>query len=79
MLKPDKFTQLDRSLVYTVALMIEIFLNYNNRCSYEFLYKSIEERIGDDVLYLFIPAIDFLFLLGKIKYDIETDNLELVI
>lgn len=77
MLKPDKFTDLKKSLVYTVALLIEEFKKNNYKCSYEKLYKAIERQIGDYVLYLFLPAIDFLFLLGKVRYDIESDILEL--
>lgn len=77
MLKPDKFTELNKSLIYTVALMIDSFKKNDGKCNYEQLYKMIEDTIGDDILYLFIPALDFLFLLGKVTYDINTDDLEM--
>jgi hypothetical protein len=77
MLKPDKFTDLNRSVVYTVALLIKEFKENENNCSYSKLYKAVEEQIGEDVLYLFLPAIDFLFLLGKVDYDLKTDVLEM--
>ncbi|WP_138420902.1 ABC-three component system middle component 8 [Aquibacillus sediminis] len=77
MLKPDKFTDLNRSLLYTVALLIKEFKENENKCSYGELYTAIEKQIGEDVLYLFLPAIDFLFLLGKLDYDLKTDVLEM--
>ncbi|WP_339283787.1 ABC-three component system middle component 8 [Oceanobacillus sp. FSL K6-3682] len=77
MLRPDKFTELNRSLIYVVALLIKLFKENNYKCSYKQLYNALEKQIGDDALYLFLPAIDFLFLLGRVDYDIESDVLEM--
>lgn len=79
MLRPDKFTELNRSLIYVVALLINLFKENNYKCSYGKLYNDLERQIGDDALYLFLPAIDFLFLLGRVDYDIESDVLEMKI
>lgn len=79
MLKPDKFTELNRSVIYVVSLLIQLFKENDYRCSYGQLYNTLEKQIGDDALYLFLPAVDFLFLLGRIDYDIETDVLEMKI
>ncbi|KYD08265.1 hypothetical protein HV436_15975 [Bacillus sporothermodurans] len=79
MLKPDKFTELNRSVIYAVALLIKVFKENSYKCSYGKLYNALEKQIGDDTLYLFLPAVDFLFLLGKVDYDIESDVLELKI
>ncbi|WP_077358963.1 ABC-three component system middle component 6 [Virgibacillus halodenitrificans] len=79
MLRPDKFTELNRSLIYVVALLIKLFKENNYKCSYGKLYNDLEKQIGDDALYFFLPAIDFLFLLGRIDYYIESDVLELKI
>ncbi|WP_368222468.1 ABC-three component system middle component 8 [Bacillus velezensis] len=79
MLRPDKFTELNRSLIYVVALLIELFKENDHKCSYRKLYNALEKQIGDDALYLFLPAVDFLFLIGRIDYDIESDVLEMKI
>ncbi|MCW1928366.1 ABC-three component system middle component 8 [Bhargavaea beijingensis] len=79
MLKPDKFTELNRSVIYAVAVLITVFKENEYKCSYENLYKALEKQLGEDTLYLFLPAVDFLFLLGKVDYDIETDVLEMKI
>ncbi|MFD1449521.1 ABC-three component system middle component 8 [Oceanobacillus sojae] len=79
MLRPDKFTELNRSLIYVVALLIKLFKENDYKCSYGKLYNDLEKQIGDDALYLFLPAIDFLFLLGRVDYDIESDVLEMKI
>lgn len=77
MLKPDKFTEINRSVIYVVSLLIQLFKENDYQCSYGQLYDTLEKQIGDDTLYLFLPAVDFLFLLGRIDYDIETDVLEM--
>ncbi|AMM99283.1 ABC-three component system middle component 8 [Bacillus pumilus] len=79
MLRPDKFTELNRSLIYAVALLIKVFIKNDNKCNYRELFNALEHQIGDDALYLFLPAIDFLFLLGRVDYDIESDVLEMKI
>ncbi|MGJ9385913.1 ABC-three component system middle component 8 [Salipaludibacillus sp. CF4.18] len=78
-LRPDKFTDLNRSLIYAVALLIKVFKENDHKCSYGKLYNALEKQIGDDTLYLFLPAVDFLFLLGRVDYDIESDVLEMKI
>ncbi|WP_164670219.1 ABC-three component system middle component 6 [Virgibacillus doumboii] len=79
LLRPDKFTELNRSLIYVVAILIKLFKENDYKCSYGKLYNDLEKQIGDDALYLFLPGIDFLFLLGRINYDIESDVLEMKI
>ncbi|WP_420868765.1 ABC-three component system middle component 8 [Brevibacillus invocatus] len=48
-------------------------------CNYNELYKTVEEHLGEDAFYLFLPSLNFLFLLGKLKYDIGSDMLEMII
>ena len=52
-------------------------LKYNS-ISYDNLYTKLSTKFGDEIKYLFIPSLDFLFLLGKIKYISETDSLEVI-
>lgn len=79
MLKPDKFTDLNKSIVHTVAIIINEFKKNNLKCNYHDLYKSVQGYLGEDAFYLFLPALDFLYLLGKLNYDIGTDMLEMKI
>ena len=79
MLKPDKFTDLNKSIVHTVAIIINEFKKNRYKCSYNELYKIVEEHLGEDAFYFFLPSLDFLFLLGKLKYDIGSDMLEMII
>ncbi|MDM5201549.1 hypothetical protein QUF79_26320 [Fictibacillus enclensis] len=79
MLKPDKFTDLNKSIVYTVAIILAEFKKNKYKCNYNDLYTTIEEHLGEDAFYLFLPSLDFLFLLGKLKYDIGSDMLEMII
>ncbi|WP_341962872.1 hypothetical protein NM897_05970 [Planococcus maritimus] len=78
-MRPDKFTELNRSLIYAVALLIKLFKENDYKCSYGKLFNELEKQIGDDALYLFLPALDFLFVLGRVDYDIESDILEMEI
>lgn len=77
MLKPHKYLDLNKSLVKVTSEIIKVLLEYKT-IEYEDLFKIIEDNFGLDGTHLFIPSLNFLFLLGKIEYDIETDVLELL-
>jgi len=79
LLKPDKFTDLNKSIVHTVAILINEFKKNKYECNYNELYKTVEEHLGEDAFYLFLPSLNFLFLLGKLKYDIGSDMLEMIV
>lgn len=77
-LKPDKFTKLDKSLLYATGLVIKIFKKNNYKCKYSNLYLDLEELMGSDSYYFFLPALDLLFLLGKLEYNMQSDTLEMI-
>lgn len=76
MLRPTKHSHPDRT-VMNVALLLLKHLGRRRLDRYgdlrEFAKKSV---IGGDVL--FLPALNFLFLLGLIEYRPKTDAIEYV-
>ncbi|KQX34236.1 hypothetical protein ASD04_16465 [Devosia sp. Root436] len=76
MLKPSKHAHPDRTVV-NVALMILTRLRALRLCGYEALLAFIRKNVvGGDVL--FLPSLNFLFLLGLIEYHPKTDAIEYV-
>lgn len=77
MIKPTKFLNLDNCLI-NISTTILIELLKNKKVCYDDLYDKLYTKFGSSIEYLFIPSLDFLFLLGKINYISETDSLELI-
>ena len=74
MLRPSKHSHPDRTVI-NVALLMLVHLKARRVVEYEklraFAKKSV---IGGDVL--FLPALNFLFLMGRINYLPKTDSIE---
>lgn len=76
MLRPTKHSHPDRTVI-NVAVIVLVRLkklrivNYSDILSYA--KKSV---IGGDVL--FLPALNFLFLMGLIEYRPKTDSIEYI-
>lgn len=77
MIKPTKFLNLNNCILNLCTYILTELLKYNS-ISYDNLYNKLSTEFGSEIKYLFIPSLDFLFLLGKIKYIPETDSLELI-
>lgn len=76
MLKPTKHTHPDRTVV-NVALLVLSRLRVRRLEDYENLRKLAKKAvIGGEVL--FLPALNFLYLLGLIEYHPKTDAVEYV-
>jgi hypothetical protein len=75
MIKPDKFTNPDYSVINIGAAILTLlknkhFMNYD-----ELLTKILNDRkIGEKAKENYSYALDFLHLLGKIDYQENTDN-----
>lgn len=78
MLKPDKYLSFDVCLVNIAASVINILLK-NGSCYYVELLNQVKLIHGKDSKYEFQNALNFLYLLGKIKYYPDNDTLELII
>jgi hypothetical protein len=74
MLRPTKHSHPDRTVV-NVALLLMLRLRARRVGEYDDLRKYAKKAVtGGDVL--FLPALNFLFLLGLIRYLPKTDSIE---
>lgn len=76
MLRPTKHAHPDRTVIH-VALLLLARLRHRRLDSYDDLKGYARRAItGGEVL--FLPSINFLFLLGLIDYHAKTDAIEYV-
>jgi hypothetical protein len=76
MLRPTKHSHPDRTVVY-VALRLLARLRTHRLDDYDGLRKYAKAAVtGGDVL--FLPALNFLYLLGLVDYRPKTDAVEYV-
>jgi hypothetical protein len=76
MLRPTKHSHPDRTIV-NVALLLLKHLRKRRFDRYGDLLVFVKKAVsGGDVL--FLPALNFLFLLGLIEYRPKTDAIEYV-
>lgn len=76
MLRPTKHSHPDRTVV-NVALLMLARLRARRLEEYDTLLKYARNAVsGGDVL--FLPSLNFLFLIGLIEYHQKTDSIEYV-
>ena len=76
MLRPTKHSHPDRTVI-NVALRLLVRLKSERLESYDGLRKFAKKTVnGGDVL--FLPALNFLFLMGLVDYRSKTDAIEYV-
>lgn len=76
MLRPSKHAHPDRTVV-NVAMLLLLRLKARRLCDYDSLFAYARKAVvGGDVL--FLPSLNFLFLMGLVEYHPKTDALEYV-
>ena len=76
MLRPSKHAHPDRTVI-NVALLVLMRLRAKRLWDYGALFDYARKAVvGGDVL--FLPALNFLFLMGLVEYHPKTDALEYV-
>jgi hypothetical protein len=76
MLRPTKHSHPDRTVI-NVSLLLLARLKALRLDEYESLRQFAKKSVvGGDVL--FLPALNFLYLVGLIEYRIKTDAVEYV-
>ena len=76
MLRPTKHSHPDRTVI-NVALRLLVRLKRQRLDSYDDLRKFSKKTVeGGEVL--FLPALNFLFLMGLINYRPKIDSIEYV-
>ncbi|MEE9343113.1 MAG: ABC-three component system middle component 8 [Gammaproteobacteria bacterium] len=74
MLKPTKHSHPDRTVI-NVSLLLLMRLKKRRIDDYDSLREYAKKKvIGGDIL--FLPALNFLYLLGMIAYRPKTDAVE---
>lgn len=76
MLRPTKHTHPDRTVI-NVSLLLLSRLKNRRVDEYDVLRKFAKKHVvGGDVL--FLPALNFLYLMGLVEYRSKTDAVEYV-
>lgn len=76
MLRPTKHSHPDRTII-SISLLLLARLKLRRVDDYDALRKYAKKSVsGGDVL--FLPALNFLFLMGLIDYRPKTDAVEYV-
>jgi hypothetical protein len=76
MLRPTKHSHPDRTVI-NVSLLLLARLKARRVDEYDELRKLAKKSVvGGDVL--FLPALNFLFLMGLIEYRPKTDSVEYI-
>lgn len=76
MIRPSKHNDPDKTLIYASFLILKR-LKKSKIVSYEDLLGFIKKEITSGE-YLFLPALNFLFLLGLINYQSKNDMIEYI-
>lgn len=76
MIKPTKHSHPDKTVVYASFIMLKE-LRKKRIVSYFDLYQLIKNKVTSGE-FLFMPSLNFLFLLGLIEYRVKTDSIEYI-
>lgn len=76
MIKPTKHSHPDKTVVYASFIMLKE-LRKKRIVSYSDLYQLIKNKVTSGE-FLFMPSLNFLFLLGLIEYRVKTDSIEYI-
>jgi len=72
-IRPDRHTNLDYSVVNIGSFILKE-LNAYYDISYDKLLEKVIETLGEQAKENYPYALNFLFLLGKLKYQQSTDS-----
>ena len=75
MLTPRKHLNLDLSVIRIAAIMLKE-LRKRGVLEFERLRSIVQSRVGPDGEQVFLSALNFLYLLGKVEYHIKNDTIE---
>jgi len=77
MIKPDKYTNLELSVVNISAQVIKI-LKENEIVKYDEVLSMLVKSYGENVKLVYPLSVNFLFILGKLNYHNKLDAFELI-
>ncbi|WP_367108612.1 ABC-three component system middle component 8 [uncultured Psychrobacter sp.] len=76
MISPKKHNHPDKTLVYTSYLILDK-LRKERVLDYDVLLKYVKKNVTSGE-FLFMPSLNFLYLLGLIEYKTRTDSIEYI-
>lgn len=76
MIRPTRHNHPDKTLIYASYLMLDKLRN-QRVVNYNDLLVYIKKKIKNGE-FLFLPALDFLYLLGLVEYRTKTDSIEYI-
>lgn len=77
MIAPHKYLDLNLSLLNLGGLIINI-LREDGVIKYNELLNKIILNRGEDAKEVFVPALGFLYLMGKLEYRKDIDSIEYI-
>jgi hypothetical protein len=81
MLTPTKYMDLDLSVIRISSIILKL-LKQNRTMGYteiiNYLMGILSDKNQQDIKQIFIPALNFLYLTGKIEYHVTLDSIELL-
>ncbi len=77
MIEPHKYMDIEYSILNIGGIILSILKN-RVYITYDELLDDVTLRYGEKSKTVFIPSLSFLFLLGKIDYERDTDTLKLI-
>jgi hypothetical protein len=75
MLKPTKHLDPNYSVLNIAAHALKVLVNHRTM-TYNELYDRLCKKFGDNLRPVFLPAVSFLYLLGKVEYYTKNDSFE---
>lgn len=76
MIRPTKHSHPDKTVIYASFLMLKE-LQKKRVMSYNDLLLLVKKKVTSGE-FLFMPALNFLYLLGLVEYQAKTDAIEYV-
>ena len=73
MIRPDRHTNLDTSVINISAFILEQ-LNAFYAIPYDALLEKVSDQLGDEAKENYPYALNFLFLTGRLIYDRNSDS-----
>lgn len=78
MISPDKFTDPLNCVVYNSYVLLKLLVK-EKKVQSKRLYDYLIKTVGESASVLYVPSMDFLYLLGKIEYNSLDDIVEVKI
>ena len=76
MIRPTKHSHPDKTVIYASFIMLKE-LRKKRVVSYSDLFQLIKNKVTSGE-FLFMPSLNFLFLLGLVEYKVKTDSIEYI-